>query len=290
MLEKFESISNILSIVNDENKSILYHATKSPMNLLLLHGLTNEDEKIQYFIDNIDNGNIETCSSLFSWIEDHSNNHELMSKLLWTTTTSMNDTFLMIATKHCVENTYLFNWIIPFIKKLNNTDRLKLLSTTNNIGNTVLHFAANQSKSHFKYMQTIWMDHATWVKGGDNQYNPKRSIRFINIILSLFPTKKSKQEIILHKNNFGYTAFMTAFKNYYDSADYDWSWKMHIPIAHIMWNNINDAKTKLKLVNINCSSFDIISLSKDLQNNWKQWVQIALHNMKDKYINSNQIE
>ena len=61
----------------------------------------------------------------------------------------MNDTLLMVVTKYCSVKTYgdskthLFNWILPFIKKMNDNDRLKLLTATNNIGNNVLHFAYN---------------------------------------------------------------------------------------------------------------------------------------------------
>eukprot|EP01084_Bolivina_argentea_P039385 72789_1 len=241
VFEKFDSIKHIFSITDDSNQTVFDKIAK--MNLIHLSAIKelNENELVQHFIDNIKNG---ALTSLFGYFEDHEN--ELIQKLLWATTKNDKETLLMTALRH-ISNRYLFNWILPFIKKLNNKQLLKCLNRTSIIGENIFH---TMTKNH--------------------DY-----IEYVTIILSLYPTKQSKEEAILHINNIGKTAFMSAFET---------SGRRGIAVAKVMFDNLSTIEQKLQMMN---PWYDIVLMCK-LANFfiYKEWIKEALQNMSKKYIDN----
>ena len=79
---------------------------------------------------------------------------------------------------------YVYNWMYPFIQKLNNEDRMKLLSQRNIYGESCLQM--------FRY-------HSLAEK--------------INKTMALYPEQKSKEAELLARDNQGLTPFMNVFES-----------------------------------------------------------------------------
>eukprot|EP01083_Nonionella_stella_P113469 334535_1 len=172
---------------------------------------------------------------LFAYVHDHED--EFMPKLLRVRSKQTQDTILMrfFRSHDSHKHFYIFNWIVSWIKKLDPEEIVSFITAHNLIGDTALHL--------LKYV------------GGYYERNTK----YVQDLLALFPTQAIKENAILQPNNQGITPFMTVLQSYcYGSA-------------YIMWNNIQNMETKLRLMNRNCQ------LEENAMNdNWKDWCKQAL--------------
>eukprot|EP01083_Nonionella_stella_P185801 678522_1 len=172
---------------------------------------------------------------LFAYVHDHED--EFMPKLLRVRSKQTQDTILMrfFRSHDSHKHFYIFNWIVSWIKKLDPEEIVSFITAPNLIGDTALHL--------LKYV------------GGYYERNTK----YVKDLLALFPTQAIKENAILQPNNQGITPFMTVLQSYcYGSA-------------YIMWNNIQNMETKLRLMNRNCD------LEENVENdNWKDWCKQAL--------------
>ena len=187
----------------DTNKDIFDAA---PDNLLMLKYL---DEKgiCQYFLDSFDS--YSGYKNFFPYFEDHAD--EFMPTLLSLRTRKEGNTFFNMLLKKIASDRWMFNWILPYIRKMSNNDRLKYLETKNYIGQSTLYFVA----AHVQYEKDV------------------------ETILSLYPNKKSIESGIVSCSYNGETAVYKAMNA-----------SRHI-IASIFWNRVQGVEAKLMSVNPN---------------------------------------
>eukprot|EP01083_Nonionella_stella_P151407 483661_1 len=208
VLEQFASKASVLFIKDDENKSVLNKTIGNAFLSLAYLKELSEKEICQLLCEQICDNN------LFCYLEDHAD--ELVPKLLSITTEGTRLTVLMNLIIDADTKPHILDLIIPYIRALNDDERLKFLSATNYKGETVLHYCAD--------------------------HNAKTC--HVNTILSLFPSQQAKETAILSRDNWGYTAFMNAFFYTYD----------RVGIAYVMWNNVDTIQTKLRMFNLGWSS------------------------------------
>eukprot|EP01084_Bolivina_argentea_P263072 445147_1 len=183
VLSTFENMSKTLAIKNNQNKSIYEKSTGAFVSMRLKD--FSENEICQLFMDNITNPSIR------SYIEDHVT--ELMAKLLISKTSSSNNSLLMEIVKVVGNCRFVWNLIIPYIKKLNDKERLKLLQSTNIIGRSVVHIAATNSSSEY-----------------------------LKVILSLYP-QQSKFEALTQMDYNGHTPFTVSIQSHASCAYTIWN-------------------------------------------------------------------
>eukprot|EP01083_Nonionella_stella_P113468 334531_1 len=211
--------------------------TLSKNEMILFHTL-NTTDRISLIMDEFSQG-------IFGYVHDHEN--EFMPKLLHLRHKDTHDTLLMrfFRSVNASKNLFMFAWIVSWIKKLDPSEIVSFVTATNLIGDTAFHL-----------LQCV----GTKMKKETNKQKDNRNTKYAKDLLMLLPTQAIKEKAILQPNHRGMTAFMSVLRGEYSTGS-----------AYIMWNNIQNMETKLRLMNRNCQ------LEENAMNdNWKDWCKQAL--------------
>eukprot|EP01083_Nonionella_stella_P255554 876987_1 len=251
-LDKLKSIpiSNALvSLKTDANQCVIggaleyqdtqedYYLNRCTMAMIFCNKL-NTTDWISLIMDEFSQG-------IFGYVHDHEN--EFMPKLLHLRHKDTHDTLLMrfFRSVNASKNLFMFAWIVSWIKKLDPSEIVSFVTATNLIGDTAFHL-----------LQCV----GTKMKKETNKQKDNRNTKYAKDLLMLLPTQAIKEKAILQPNHRGMTAFMSVLRGEYSTGS-----------AYIMWNNIQNTETKLRLMNRNCD------LEENVENdNWKDWCKQAL--------------
>eukprot|EP01083_Nonionella_stella_P255551 876982_1 len=233
-----DSISNaLLSLKTDDGYCVLDIALGTKMGMVVCQSLNTADW-ISLIMDEFSQG-------IFGYVHDHEN--EFMPKLLHLRHKDTHDTLLMrfFRSVNASKNLFMFAWIVSWIKKLDPSEIVSFVTATNLIGDTAFHL-----------LQCV----GTKMKKETNKQKDNRNTKYAKDLLMLLPTQAIKEKAILQPNHRGMTAFMSVLRGEYSTGS-----------AYIMWNNIQNTETKLRLMNRNCD------LEENVENdNWKDWCKQAL--------------